>query len=91
MLQGELVRECVVIIDAVDGVYVCVTTETPHEAMMRVVSTYLTDHQLPIQLQSEAPSHWERHGDVLMLPEGSFVDNAWPADGDIFWGALARV
>ena len=46
---------------------------------------------LPVALVSEAPTAWERHSDVLVLPASAFASPHWAAAPPQFWQDIAQV
>ncbi|PFX16865.1 tRNA wybutosine-synthesizing protein 2 homolog [Stylophora pistillata] len=41
-------------------------------------------------LPEDIPSHWEQHGDLILLPENSFTSNKWRDFGGELWRIVAK-
>ena len=46
-------------------------------------------HEDSVQLLSELPHSWERHGDLVSLPQRSFCSPQWQALGSELWETVA--
>lgn len=44
------------------------------------------------QLESEMPSHWEQHGDLILLPDTCFSHQVWwdEAVGSVIWETVLQ-
>jgi len=41
-------------------------------------------------LQNDIPLHWEQHGDLILLPENSFILDKWALFGEELWKVVAQ-
>uniref|UniRef100_T1JHK5 tRNA(Phe) (4-demethylwyosine(37)-C(7)) aminocarboxypropyltransferase n=1 Tax=Strigamia maritima TaxID=126957 RepID=T1JHK5_STRMM len=42
------------------------------------------------ELENQVPRKWEKHGDLLLLPENSFKNEQWETLGDKLWTAVSN-
>ncbi len=57
-------------------------SQTPHRVLREAVRRYLTNTRAHTiedveTLLLDIPKSWERHGDLIVLPENSFKDSRW--------------
>jgi len=66
---------------------------TPKENLKKHLEALFLKQGLELTdaLIREIPSHWERHGDLILLPEKCFVSEDWAQVGDDLWITTARV
>jgi len=51
---------------------------TPRDALLSAVKSLCADNSLwQDELESELPSTWEKHGDMLLLPANCFSSDVW--------------
>ena len=48
------------------------------------------DSESCAKLVSEVPKSWEKHGDLVVLPQNSFTSPMWQTFGAILWETVAR-
>ncbi|EPS57898.1 hypothetical protein M569_16919 [Genlisea aurea] len=64
---------------------------SPYRVMREGVATLLRNHGLPLKLLEQLPSRWEKLGDMIVLPVGSFNDRLWDTmTPDELWSVVAR-
>ena len=64
--------------------------KTPYENLVSEISSLLIKNGINItgQLQKEIPKHWEKHGDLALLPGNCFRDDVWKHLGNYFISCL---
>ena len=63
--------------------------QTPHSKMMESLGNFLDEKGGGKELLKSVPTKWEKHGDLLLLPTGSF--SGWNnLAGEELWGLVAN-
>ncbi|KAL2642169.1 hypothetical protein R1flu_009756 [Riccia fluitans] len=62
---------------------------SPFASMQEAVSTVLKQNGLSLSLLQDLPKKWERLGDLVVFPAGSFMTNPWSSLGEQIWRAIA--
>lgn len=63
----------------------------PKDALRIAVADLLQSRLLPDALLSELPNRWEKHGDIVLLPDTCFTDQTWEELGHELWAIVTRV
>ena len=67
---------------------------TEWENLREAISDFLSNTKLEskefTKSISELPRSWERHGDLVVLPQNSFTSPVWRTFGVTFWEAVAK-
>ena len=65
---------------------------SPQERLKLAVGNLLQKEHVTLDdnLHEDLPSHWEQHGDLILLPEKSFTLDTWQQFGVELWQVVAK-
>ncbi|KAL4225371.1 tRNA wybutosine-synthesizing protein 2 [Mactra antiquata] len=63
------------------------SVKSPHTVMIDRLKSLVIDsgHNWTDKLHEDIPSHWERHGDLVLIPDTTFTLTVWKSIGDKVW------
>ena len=65
---------------------------SPQEKLKMAIHNLLQKKGVTLDefLHEDLPSHWEQHGDLILLPERSFTSDKWEQFGDELWQVVTE-
>ncbi|XP_041367143.1 tRNA wybutosine-synthesizing protein 2 homolog isoform X2 [Gigantopelta aegis] len=65
---------------------------SPAQTLAQNVLRFAQEHgiQLTSDLKCSIPTHWEKHGDLILLPETAFSHPDWQKQDVCFWQCVAK-
>ncbi|XP_060083449.1 tRNA wybutosine-synthesizing protein 2 homolog [Ylistrum balloti] len=68
----------------------CALAQIPYDCMVASIHDLLGKDDVNFQnLVKDIPTHWERHGDLIVFPANSFTLNTWQDLGPGLWKVVA--
>ncbi|XP_052066312.1 tRNA wybutosine-synthesizing protein 2 homolog [Mytilus californianus] len=66
--------------------------KTPYEELVLSLTdlAHKYDILMTEQLQRDIPHHWEKHGDLALLPPNCFCDDNWKKAGEELWSVICK-
>ncbi|XP_071099251.1 tRNA wybutosine-synthesizing protein 2 homolog [Haliotis cracherodii] len=66
--------------------------EPPADSLKRHVARFLTDSGRVVspELLADLPSHWEKHGDLILFSNSAFTSDVWSQLGSPLWKVVCQ-